>query len=105
MLVLVDMPRTLPRSRLVQYMFCDAKRFCGAAHLFSRICATSAIAPVTACALGSLNQLAPGRVLCGNGTGNSAGHAMGPPPCKVRNPHKVRDPREHVTVCAPALGW
>ena len=50
------------------------------------------IAPVTACALGSLNQVAPGRVLCGIGTGNSARCAMGLPPCKLR------ELREHVNV-------
>ena len=57
------------------------------------------IAPVTAGALGSLNQLAPGRVVCGIGAGNTARSAMGLPP------YKLRDLREHVTVCAPALGW
>jgi len=50
------------------------------------------IAPVTACALGSLNQVAPGRVLCGIGTGNSARRAMGLPP------YKLRELREHVNV-------
>jgi alkanesulfonate monooxygenase SsuD/methylene tetrahydromethanopterin reductase-like flavin-dependent oxidoreductase (luciferase family) len=50
------------------------------------------IAPVTAGALGSLNQLAPGRVVCGIGTGNTARSAMGLPP------YKLRDLREHVTV-------
>ncbi len=42
------------------------------------------IAPVTACALGSLNQLAPGRVVCGIGTGNSARRSMGLPPYPLR---------------------
>jgi len=50
------------------------------------------IAPVTACALGSLNQLAPGRVVCGIGTGNSARRTMGLPP------YKLRELREHVDV-------
>ncbi len=50
------------------------------------------IAPVTACALGSLNQMAPGRVVCGIGTGNSARRAMGMPP------YTLRDLREHVEV-------
>ena len=50
------------------------------------------IAPVTACALGSLNQLAPGRVVCGIGTGNSARRTMGLPP------YTLRELREHVGV-------
>jgi 5,10-methylenetetrahydromethanopterin reductase len=50
------------------------------------------IAPVTACALGSLNQIAPGRVVCGIGTGNSARRAMGLPP------YSLRQLREHVEV-------
>jgi len=50
------------------------------------------IAPVTACALGSLNQLAPGRVVCGIGTGNTARRAMGMPP------YPLRDMREHLEV-------
>jgi alkanesulfonate monooxygenase SsuD/methylene tetrahydromethanopterin reductase-like flavin-dependent oxidoreductase (luciferase family) len=50
------------------------------------------IAPVTACALGSLNQLAPGRIVCGIGTGNSARRTMGLPP------YTLRELREHVEV-------
>jgi len=50
------------------------------------------IAPVTACAFGSLNQVAPGRVVCGIGTGNSARRAMGLPP------YTLRELREHVVV-------
>ena len=50
------------------------------------------IAPVTACAVGSLNQLAPGRVICGIGTGNSARRAMGLPP------YSLRELRDHVSV-------
>lgn len=50
------------------------------------------IAPVTACALGSLNQAAPGRMVCGIGTGNSARRAMGLPP------YTLRELREHVVV-------
>jgi alkanesulfonate monooxygenase SsuD/methylene tetrahydromethanopterin reductase-like flavin-dependent oxidoreductase (luciferase family) len=50
------------------------------------------IPPVTACALGSLNQVAPGRVICGIGTGNSARRAMGLPP------YTLREMREHVGV-------
>src|SRR5262250_3253051 len=50
------------------------------------------IAPVTACALGSLNQVAPGRVVCGIGTGNSARRAMGLPTYTLRELH------EHINV-------
>lgn len=50
------------------------------------------IAPVTACALGSLNQIAPGRVVCGIGTGNSARRAMG------MRPYSLGELREHVEV-------
>lgn len=50
------------------------------------------IAPVTACALGSLNQIAPGRLVCGIGTGNSARRAMG------LAPYALRELREHVSV-------
>jgi len=56
------------------------------------VIAGSRIAPVTACALGSLNQLAPGRIICGIGTGNSARRTMGLPP------YTLRDLREHVGV-------
>jgi 5,10-methylenetetrahydromethanopterin reductase len=47
---------------------------------------------VTACALGSLNQIAPGRVICGIGTGNSARRSMGQPP------YTLRELREYVRV-------
>jgi alkanesulfonate monooxygenase SsuD/methylene tetrahydromethanopterin reductase-like flavin-dependent oxidoreductase (luciferase family) len=50
------------------------------------------IAPVTACALGSLNQLAPGRIICGIGTGNSARRTMG------LRPYTLPELREHVSV-------
>jgi 5,10-methylenetetrahydromethanopterin reductase len=50
------------------------------------------IAPVTACALGSLNQIAPGRVVFGVGTGNSARRAMGLPP------YTLRELRDHVRI-------
>jgi 5,10-methylenetetrahydromethanopterin reductase len=56
------------------------------------VIAGTRIAPVTACALGSLNQVAPGRVICGIGTGNSARRAMGLPP------YTLRELREHVKV-------
>ena len=41
-------------------------------------------APVAAQAIATLNQLAPGRVVLGLGTGNSARRAMGLPPCSLR---------------------
>jgi 5,10-methylenetetrahydromethanopterin reductase len=50
------------------------------------------IAPVTASCIATLNQLAPGRVILGIGTGNSAWRAMGLPP---RSLHELR---EHVRV-------
>jgi alkanesulfonate monooxygenase SsuD/methylene tetrahydromethanopterin reductase-like flavin-dependent oxidoreductase (luciferase family) len=50
------------------------------------------IAPVTANSIATLNQLAPGRVILGIGTGNSAWRAMGMPP------RSLRELREHVRV-------
>jgi alkanesulfonate monooxygenase SsuD/methylene tetrahydromethanopterin reductase-like flavin-dependent oxidoreductase (luciferase family) len=50
------------------------------------------LAPVTACAIASVNSLAPGRVVLGIGTGNSARRAMGMPP------YRVSELREHVRV-------
>ncbi len=50
------------------------------------------IAPVTACAIASVNSLAPGRVALGLGTGNSARRAMG------MAPYRVSELREHVRV-------
>ena len=50
------------------------------------------IAPVTACAIASIGALAPGRVVLGLGTGNSARRAMGLPP------YTLRDLREYVQV-------
>ena len=41
-------------------------------------------APVTAHAIATINQLAPGRVILGIGTGNSARRAMGLAPCSLR---------------------
>jgi alkanesulfonate monooxygenase SsuD/methylene tetrahydromethanopterin reductase-like flavin-dependent oxidoreductase (luciferase family) len=56
------------------------------------VIAGTRIAPVTACALGSLNQIAPGRIVCGIGTGNSARRTMGLPP------YTLRELREHIDV-------
>ena len=41
------------------------------------------IAPVTAAAIATINQLAPGRVFCGIGTGNTAMRIMGHPPLRI----------------------
>jgi len=50
------------------------------------------IAPVVANSIATLNQLAPGRVILGIGTGNSAWRAMG------MAPRPLRDLRDHVRV-------
>jgi len=50
------------------------------------------IAPVTANSIATLNQLAPGRVILGIGTGNSAWRAMG------MAPRSLRELREYVQV-------
>jgi 5,10-methylenetetrahydromethanopterin reductase len=50
------------------------------------------LAPVTACAIASINSLAPSRVVLGIGTGNSARRAMGLPP------YRVSELREYVRV-------
>ncbi len=41
------------------------------------------IAPVTAAAMATINQLAPGRTFCGIGTGNTAMRIMGHPPMRL----------------------
>lgn len=41
------------------------------------------IAPVTAAAIATINQLAPGRTFCGIGTGNTAMRIMGHPPLRI----------------------
>jgi 5,10-methylenetetrahydromethanopterin reductase len=56
------------------------------------------IPPVTACAIASVGALAPGRVVLGLGTGNSARRAMGLPP------YRVSHLREHVSVIEGLLG-
>ncbi|HEV8717370.1 MAG TPA: LLM class flavin-dependent oxidoreductase [Candidatus Binatia bacterium] len=55
------------------------------------------IAPVTANSIATLNQLAPGRVILGIGTGNSAWRAMG------MAPRALRELREHVRVVRELL--
>lgn len=56
------------------------------------------VAPVTACAIASVGALAPGRVVLGLGTGNSARRAMGLPP------YRVSQLREHARVIRGLLG-
>jgi alkanesulfonate monooxygenase SsuD/methylene tetrahydromethanopterin reductase-like flavin-dependent oxidoreductase (luciferase family) len=41
------------------------------------------IAPVTAAAIATINELAPGRTFCGIGTGNTAMRIMGHPPLRI----------------------
>jgi alkanesulfonate monooxygenase SsuD/methylene tetrahydromethanopterin reductase-like flavin-dependent oxidoreductase (luciferase family) len=55
------------------------------------------IAPVTAHSIATLNQLAPGRVFCGIGTGNTAMRVMG------QEPMPVREFREYVRVVRALL--
>jgi 5,10-methylenetetrahydromethanopterin reductase len=53
----------------------------------------SRIAPVTARAMATLNELTPGRCILGTGTGNTARRAWGMPPAKVD------EVREFVEIC------
>jgi alkanesulfonate monooxygenase SsuD/methylene tetrahydromethanopterin reductase-like flavin-dependent oxidoreductase (luciferase family) len=57
----------------------------------------SRIAPVTACNVATLNQLAPGRVIMGIGTGNTARRALGMPAARLAQL------RHHVEVCRGLL--
>lgn len=57
----------------------------------------SRIAPVTACNFATLNQLAPGRVIMGIGTGNTARRTLGMPAARLAQL------REHVEVCRGLL--
>jgi 5,10-methylenetetrahydromethanopterin reductase len=57
----------------------------------------SRIAPVTACNFASLNQLAPGRVIMGIGTGNTARRTLGMPAARLA------DLRAHVEICRGLL--
>lgn len=52
----------------------------------------SRIAPVTACAIATINQLAPGRTILGIGTGNTARRALGLPAAKLA------ELRDYITV-------
>lgn len=58
----------------------------------------SRIAPQTACAIASINALAPGRTILGIGTGNTARRTLGMPAARL----DVL--REHVRVCRDLLG-
>ena len=58
---------------------------------------SSRIAPVTACNFGTLNVLAPGRLIMGIGTGNTARRTLGMPAARLATL------REHVEVCRGLL--
>jgi 5,10-methylenetetrahydromethanopterin reductase len=55
------------------------------------------IAPVTAHSIATINQMAPGRVMLGIGTGFTGRNMMGLPPVKLN------DMREHVRICRALL--
>src|SRR5580692_10704373 len=57
----------------------------------------SRIAPVTACNFATLNALAPGRVIMGIGTGNTARRTLGMPAAKLS------ELRTHVETCRGLL--
>ena len=57
----------------------------------------SRIAPLTACAIASINALAPGRTILGIGTGNTARRTLGMPAARL----DVL--REHIRVCRDLL--
>jgi 5,10-methylenetetrahydromethanopterin reductase len=57
----------------------------------------SRIAPLTACSIASINALAPGRVILGIGTGNTARRTLGMPAARL----SVM--REHIEVCRGLL--
>ena len=53
----------------------------------------SRIAPLTACGMASLNEIAPGRAILGIGTGNTTRRTMGMPAARLS------ELREHIEVC------
>ena len=57
----------------------------------------SRIAPVTACSIASINELAPGRTILGIGTGNTARRTLGMPAARLI------DMREHIETCRDLL--
>ena len=56
------------------------------------------IAPVTAASIATINELAPGRVILGVGTGFTGRNVMGMPPIKLQTM------KEHITVIRDLLG-
>ena len=58
---------------------------------------SSRIAPMTACSIATINQLAPGRTILGIGTGNTARRTLGMPAARLSQL------REHVEVCRGLL--
>jgi len=58
---------------------------------------SSRIAPMTACSIATVNQLAPGRTILGIGTGNTARRTLGMPAARLS------ELREHVEVCRGLL--
>ncbi len=57
----------------------------------------SRLAPVTACSMASINELAPGRMILGIGTGNTARRTLGMPAARLAQM------REHIEVCRDLL--
>ena len=57
---------------------------------------------MTACAIASVGALAPGRVVLGLGTGNSARRAMGMPPYRVT---QLRESVRWCADCSEAARW
>lgn len=57
----------------------------------------SRIAPLTACSIASINALAPGRVILGIGTGNTARRTLGMPAARLSQM------REHIEICRDLL--
>ena len=53
----------------------------------------SRIAPLTACGMATINQIAPGRAVLGIGTGNTTRRTLGMPAAKLE------ELREHIEVC------
>ena len=54
---------------------------------------SSRIAPLSACGMATINQLAPGRAILGIGTGNTARRTLGMPAARLS------ELREHIEVC------
>ncbi|MDB5107447.1 MAG: hypothetical protein JWM69_388 [Candidatus Binatus sp.] len=90
----------------------DSQMICGDVYAAMALCAantrkislgtgvtnpSSRIAPVTACAIASINALAPGRVILGIGTGNTARRTLGMPPARLSQM------REHIETCRGLL--